>query len=109
MAKYPAPDGRFLQIAGFKYSFDRALTPRVQSVTLLEGSKVIPSTDQTEYVVVTNDFTNGGGDGYDMLKETNPSASRDVMVDLFVTFIKKTMTLDPSTYPPNTRVVNLNP
>jgi 2',3'-cyclic-nucleotide 2'-phosphodiesterase (5'-nucleotidase family) len=109
VAKYPAPDGRFLQIAGFKYTFDKAMTPRVQSVTLIEGNKDIPSNDATEYVAVTNDFTNGGGDGYDMLKETTPSAARDVMVDLFVTFIKAKMTLDPTTYPPNTRVINLNP
>jgi 5'-nucleotidase len=109
VAKLPAADGRFLQIAGFKYTFDRTKMPRIQSVTLLAGNKDIPSTDATEYVAVTNDFTSSGGDGYAMLKEANPSAARDVMVDLFVTFIKKTATLDPTVYSANPRIIDVTP
>ncbi len=44
-----------------------------------------------------------------MLKEANPSAARDVMVDLFVTFIKKTATLDPTVYTANPRIIDVTP
>ena len=93
-----------LQIAGFKFTYSVTKTPRVQSVTLLAGNKDIPKSDPTDYVAVTNDFTNAGGDGYAMLKEQSPSAARDVMVDLLVSFIKKTPALDPASYPASTRI-----
>ena len=105
VAKLPAADGRLLQIAGFKFTYDVTKTPRVQSVTLLAGDKDIPRTDAADYVAVTNDFTNSGGDGYIMLKEAAPSAARDIMVDLLVTFIKKAPALDPALYPASTRII----
>jgi len=66
----PAVNGRFLQIAGFKYSWSQgaASGSRVQSVDAggRPGATIkdIPKTDTTEYKMVTNDFTNAGGDGY---------------------------------------------
>ena len=53
VAKLPAADGRLLQIAGFKFTYSMTATPRIQSVTLLAGEKVILKTDATEYVAVT--------------------------------------------------------
>lgn len=44
-----------------------------------------------------------------MLKEANPTAARDVMVDLLVTFIKKKVALDPALYPPSTRIIDVSP
>lgn len=110
VAQLPNADGRFLHIAGFRFTFDptQPAGSRVQSVTILEGNKDVPKTDQTDYVMVTNDFTNAGGDGYAMLKETTPSTNRDVMIDILIAFIKaKGSALDPADYPPNTRIVDV--
>jgi 2',3'-cyclic-nucleotide 2'-phosphodiesterase (5'-nucleotidase family) len=91
----PAISGGFLQIAGFKYSFQVSKAPgaRVLSVTLLDGSsggagKDIPKGDPTLYTLVTNDFTNAGGDGYSMLIETVPSPKLDIMADVLKDYIK---------------------
>lgn len=60
---WPA-DGRFPQIAGFRFAFDPALPEgkRVTSVTLPDGSP-IPADDQT-YSIATVDYMVYGGDGY---------------------------------------------
>ena len=87
----PAIDGRFLQIAGMKFTYklSAAKGARVQSVTLDDASSTpIPNDDTKSYVVVTNDFTNAGGDGYTMLKEAIPSAPREIMADVFLEYIK---------------------
>jgi 5'-nucleotidase len=97
VAKAPSADGRFLQIAGFKYTYKTTTTPRVQSVTL-DGGKVITSTDATEYSMVLGDFTNAGGDGYSMLVETTPSPAREILADTLLDFMKaKTAPLTPAT------------
>lgn len=98
----PARFGGFLQIAGFKYTYSigAAAGARVQSVTLLDGSangKDIPSTDTTEYTLVTNDFTNAGGDGYSMLKQDSPSPGLEVIADVLDEYVKKHTPLTPST------------
>jgi 5'-nucleotidase len=88
--KLPATNGGFLQIAGFKFTYDAALAPgsRVVSVTLDAGNKDIPKTDTTEYTVVTGDFTNAGGDGYTMLIEPTPSAARDITADVLLGYLR---------------------
>jgi 5'-nucleotidase len=63
----PAVNGRFLQIAGFKYTYSAsaAVGSRVQSVQLVDQQGVVIKDilrdDQTSYKMVTNDFTNAGG------------------------------------------------
>ena len=103
--KKPGIDGRFLQIAGFKYSFKVSNAPgaRIQSVTLLDGSsggagKDIPKGDATLYTMVTNDFTNAGGDGYSMLpaSETVPAAKLEVMADVLKEYVKTHSPLSPT-------------
>src|SRR6185369_3400374 len=87
----PAPTtsyGGFLQIAGFKYTYApaNAVGSKVTSVTLDDGTPI--ANDATLYTMVTNDFTNAGGDGYTMLVETTPSAGRDIMADVLNEYIK---------------------
>jgi len=60
---YPA-DGRFPQIAGFRFAFDprQPVGERITSVTLNDGT-AIPADSRT-YTVATVDFMVYGGDGY---------------------------------------------
>lgn len=80
--------GGFLQIAGFHFTYSPAAAAgsKVQTVALDDGTPI--ANDTTEYTVVTNDFTNAGGDGYAMLVETKPSSGRDVMADVVLEYIK---------------------
>ena len=60
---YPA-DGRFPQIAGFRFAFDPDLPvgERITRVTLADGTPI--PRDATTYTVTTVDFMVYGGDGY---------------------------------------------
>jgi 5'-nucleotidase len=77
----PAADGRFAQVAGFRFSYDPAgtaqvvdnagnvLTPgeRVRSVVLADGTVIVAAgqvVDGAPIVVATNDFSARGGDQY---------------------------------------------
>jgi 2',3'-cyclic-nucleotide 2'-phosphodiesterase (5'-nucleotidase family) len=95
VARVPEIQGRFLQIAGFKFSFQvsKPALSRVLSVTLLDGSsggagKDIPKGDATLYKLVTNDFTNAGGDGFTMLVQPVPAPTRDILADVLLEYIK---------------------
>ena len=99
VAKYPNADGRFLQIAGFRFEYSASAAPgaRVTKVTI--GDKDIPRDDATEYTVVTNDFTNAGGDGYTMLVESTPSAGREVLAAVVLDYVKAKGALHVGDYP----------
>ncbi len=76
VSQWEAGGGRFLHVAGLRYTFDLAQKPgsRIQKVetgnlkdgfVALENSKV--------YKVVVNNFIAGGGDGFDSLKNAKGS------------------------------------
>ncbi|MCX8996823.1 5'-nucleotidase C-terminal domain-containing protein [Rhizobiaceae bacterium BDR2-2] len=58
--------GRFPQVAGLKYSFDksRPAGSRVVSVEVAEGDGFVPLDPEKLYGVVSNNYMRGGGDGY---------------------------------------------
>lgn len=61
--------GRFLQVAGMKYTFDPAQPPgsRVSAVEVLVGGDAwAPIDPATTYLVVTNNYVRQGGDGFEM-------------------------------------------
>jgi 5'-nucleotidase len=61
--------GRFLQVAGMKYTFDPALPAgaRVSDVQVLVGGDAwAPIDPATVYSVVSNNYVRGGGDGFKM-------------------------------------------
>ncbi len=61
--------GRFAQVAGLKYSFDRSVAPnqgRVKSVEVTEDGKWVPIDPAKTYGIVTNNYVRGGGDGYEL-------------------------------------------
>lgn len=58
--------GRFPQVAGLKYAFDKAKPAgsRVVSVEVKEGDAFVPLDPEKLYGVVSNNYMRSGGDGY---------------------------------------------
>jgi 5'-nucleotidase/UDP-sugar diphosphatase len=71
--------GKFPQVAGLRYSFDRS-TPanqgRIESVEVRENGQWVPLDPNKTYTVATNNFMRGGGDGYELF-ETNAQNAYD--------------------------------
>ena len=59
--------GRFPQISGFSFIADPGKAPGSRVETILIGGE--PIDEARTYTVATNDFMQGGGDGYDVLKD----------------------------------------
>ena len=69
--------GAFPQVAGLKYSFDPSVAPnagRIKSVEVQENGAWAPIDEAKLYTVATNNFTRGGGDGYDLFKDNAQNA-----------------------------------
>lgn len=113
MGALPAVSGRFLQIAGFRFTFSvgAAAGARVQSVQLVDqqGTVIrgIARDDQTSYKMVTNDFTSAGGDGYTMLVESSSAPVREVMADVLLEALKGQASISPSNYPGGGRITQV--
>lgn len=60
--------GRFVQVAGMKYTFDPALPKgaRVSDVMVMEGGAWVPLDPEKVYGVATNNYVRQGGDGFRM-------------------------------------------
>ncbi len=63
--------GRFLQVAGLRYTFDlaRPAGDRVVKVEVKAGEGYVPLDLEATYRVVVNSFIAAGGDGFTVLKE----------------------------------------
>ncbi|RJT39098.1 LysM peptidoglycan-binding domain-containing protein [Mesorhizobium waimense] len=69
--------GRFPQVAGLKYSFDKSVAPnagRVKSVEVMEGGTWTPLNPDKDYLVATNNYVRQGGDGYKVFAEKAQNA-----------------------------------
>ncbi|MDK1490608.1 5'-nucleotidase C-terminal domain-containing protein [Sinorhizobium sp. 7-81] len=68
--------GRFPQVAGLKYSFDRTKPAgsRLVSVEVKEGEAFTALDPEKTYSLVSNNFMRGGGDGYDVFKTKGENA-----------------------------------
>ncbi|MBA4774488.1 5'-nucleotidase C-terminal domain-containing protein [Agrobacterium salinitolerans] len=58
--------GRFMQVSGLKYSFDRSKPAgsRVVSVGVKEGDAFVPLDPAKTYIVAANNYVRTGGDGF---------------------------------------------
>jgi len=58
--------GRFPQVAGLKYTFDKSkpVGERISDVLVKDGDKWVAIDPAKTYGVVTNNYVRGGGDGY---------------------------------------------
>lgn len=58
--------GRFLQVSGMKYTFDRSkpVGSRVSAVEVKEGDAFVAIDPAKTYGIVTNNYVRGGGDGF---------------------------------------------
>lgn len=69
--------GRFPQVAGLKYSFDKSVAPnagRVKSVEVMEDGAWAPINPDKDYLVATNNYVRQGGDGYKVFAEKAKNA-----------------------------------
>ncbi len=69
--------GKFPQVAGLKYSFDKSVAPnggRVKSVEVMENGAWAPIDPAKEYLVATNNFVRQGGDGYKLFADNASNA-----------------------------------
>jgi 5'-nucleotidase len=88
-------NGRFPQIAGFRFVFDSRLAvgSRVLAVTLPDGTP-IPD-DGTSYSLALPDFVNAGGDGYTMFQDEH-GVTRDLMATVMLEHIRSLGTVSPT-------------
>ncbi|MCZ4432341.1 5'-nucleotidase C-terminal domain-containing protein [Agrobacterium sp. SOY23] len=58
--------GRFMQVSGMKYSFDRSKPAgsRVVSIEVKEGDAFVPLDPAKTYIVAANNYVRTGGDGF---------------------------------------------
>jgi len=76
LSKLEEAGGRFPQVAGLKYSFDRSkpVGSRVVSVEVKDGAAYGPLDPAKTYSLVTNNYMRNGGDGYDVFKTKGENA-----------------------------------
>ncbi|HEV7249046.1 MAG TPA: 5'-nucleotidase C-terminal domain-containing protein [Shinella sp.] len=68
--------GRFPQVSGMKYSFDKSKPAgsRVVSVEVNEGETFVPLDPAKTYNVVSNNYMRAGGDGYSVFAKAGMNA-----------------------------------
>lgn len=87
VSAYPS-NGRWPQIAGFKFSVDvtKPVGSRITAVTLNNGTAI--AKDDKVYTIATLDYMVYGGDGYTQFDPTKVKV-RDLYVDVFVEALKR--------------------
>jgi len=98
VSKVEAVEGRFPQVAGFRFSWDPGIQPgsRVKSVEIKTGSGFKPVDKSDSYRIVTNSYLFGGGDGYTSFqKGTNVQYLGFVDYDMVTEYIEKNSPVSP--------------
>jgi 5'-nucleotidase / UDP-sugar diphosphatase len=99
--------GRFLQVAGLRFSYSRSAPAgrRIRSVEVLESEQPTaeggpdwrPLDPERDYRVVTNNFSRGGGDGFEVLRDRaiDPYDQGRVVADVLVDSIRANSPVNP--------------
>ncbi|WP_102959509.1 bifunctional metallophosphatase/5'-nucleotidase [Mangrovicella endophytica] len=77
VSKVEEGSGRFPQVAGLKFTWSKAGKPgidRIRSVEVKQGDAFVPLDPAKTYLVVSNNFMRGGGDGYTVFTEKGMKA-----------------------------------
>ncbi|HVS13843.1 MAG TPA: bifunctional metallophosphatase/5'-nucleotidase [Thermoanaerobaculia bacterium] len=99
--------GRFLQVAGLRYAFSRSAPAgeRIRNVEVLESEQPTaegepdwrPLDPERVYRVVTNNFSRGGGDGFEVLRDRaiDPYDQGRVVADVLVDHLRANDPVNP--------------
>jgi 5'-nucleotidase len=92
----PAASGGFLQVSGFRFSYDasKPAGSRVVSVALDDGKAIVNSPSMS-ITATTNNFTNNGGDGYAMLADCR-GVTRDLLAPVVANYITAQGSVSPA-------------
>ena len=77
MSQVEEVKGRFPQVAGLKFSWDASVAAgegRIQDVMVADGDGYVAVDPAKTYMVVTNNYVRGGGDGYKMFAGDDKNA-----------------------------------
>ncbi|MGI6851667.1 5'-nucleotidase C-terminal domain-containing protein [Mesorhizobium sp. 1B3] len=69
--------GKFPQVGGLKYTFDRSVRPgegRIKSIEVMEDGAWKPLDSEKLYTIATNNFVRAGGDGYELFASNAKNA-----------------------------------
>jgi 5'-nucleotidase / UDP-sugar diphosphatase len=99
VSQWEAGAGRFLQVAGIKYTFDlaKAVGSRVTEVMVKTKDGFVALDDKAVYKVVTNNFIAVGGDGFDVLKNAKGERYDTYLTDYVVVneYLASLKTVEP--------------
>jgi 5'-nucleotidase len=68
--------GRFLQVAGLRYTYDATQEPggRIVSAEVMQDGEYVALDMEAVYTVASNDYMRGGGDGFSILEDNAMNA-----------------------------------
>ena len=94
LTQYPAHEGLFPQVGNMSIVFNRSKPAGDRGMFLhANGEFVKPN---KYYRVATNDFMAAGGDGYDMLKNTETVQEADGLAEVVIDYIQDKGTIAPT-------------
>ncbi|WP_425348957.1 5'-nucleotidase C-terminal domain-containing protein [Halalkalibacter urbisdiaboli] len=111
VSQVESAQGRFLQVAGLRFSYDRAQPAfeRVYDVEIETETGYVPLDENATYIVATNEFIADGGDGFESLKRAKDDGRMMELFlpdyDVFTEFLEKLGTVGEAYAEPEGRII----